>query len=397
MASAVTSLTNLTEILTGVEQKLEGAVTQLKSRLQEVAASERESIALVDEALSSKLKELTTRAHTEINCSIQDTHTALVKRLGEVTSHKRILGRAMLATPRPALIHATSALHKRINSLHLEVDLHQDWMRHPVDVYMNKMASSKRLQCLACVQTRQPTFHTNRGNNIVLLQNKTEAELVTMDKTLFSMGGMVVLSEAMAQNCLYQRLGDSTASLEEGNWRHFLEERDDFKGSYFKHFEDVHVFARGCLCNSTLHSMMAGVSSETHERECAVCTNDFTTPKILPCGHLLCRQCVISWLDSKSDAGCPLCRYPIAEKQNESDGNSADIADALPTEYVMEALVDTAHVLDKEHICCVCDDAKADFICMQCLDMMCSSCYKIHKKFSATRSHDVESVSTVTP
>ncbi|XP_025113441.1 tripartite motif-containing protein 3-like [Pomacea canaliculata] len=62
--------------------------------------------------------------------------------------------------------------------------------------------------------------------------------------------------------------------------------------------------------------------------------------------------------------------YPIAEKQNESDGNSADIADALPTEYVMEALVDTAHVLDKEHICCVCDDAKADFICMQCLDMI---------------------------
>ncbi|XP_025111678.1 uncharacterized protein LOC112574674 [Pomacea canaliculata] len=140
MASAVTSLTNLTEILTGVEQKLEGAVTKLKSRLQEVAASERESIALVDEACShvqimfedcrSKLKELTTRAHTEINCSIQDTHTALVKRLGEVTSHKRILGRAMLATPRPALIHSTSALHKRINSLHFEVDLHQDWMRY---------------------------------------------------------------------------------------------------------------------------------------------------------------------------------------------------------------------------------------------------------------------------
>ncbi|PVD22030.1 hypothetical protein C0Q70_17833 [Pomacea canaliculata] len=113
--------------------------------------------------------------------------------------------------------------------------------------------------------------------------------------------------------------------------------------------------------------------AEPHERECAVCTNDFITPKILPCGHLLCRECVISWMDSKPDAGCPLCRCPIVEQ---SDRSSSDTVDALPTDFVMEALVESARVLSKDHLCCVCEDVRADFICMH---------------------HDVESVSTVTP
>ncbi|XP_025113698.1 tripartite motif-containing protein 45-like isoform X2 [Pomacea canaliculata] len=132
----------------------------------------------------------------------------------------------------------------------------------------------------------------------------------------------------------------------------------------------------------------------THKRECALCTEEFATPKILPCGHLLCRQCIISWMDSKPDAGCPLCRCPIVEQ---SDGSSSATVDALPTDFVMEALVESARVLSKDHLCCVCEDVRADFICLQCQDMMCPACTKAHKKFSGTRSHDVESVSTVTP
>ncbi|PVD22023.1 hypothetical protein C0Q70_17826 [Pomacea canaliculata] len=136
---------------------------------------------------------------------------------------------------------------------------------------------------------------------------------------------------------------------------------------------------------------------QPHERECAVCTNDFTTPKILPCGHLLCRECVITWMDTKSDAGCPLCTCPIVEHQGNSSQSSADVVDALPTDSVMEAIVESSHVLGKDDMCTVCDDVRAEYICIQCLEKMCPSCTKIHKKMVATRSHDVESVSTVTP
>ncbi|PVD21771.1 hypothetical protein C0Q70_17572 [Pomacea canaliculata] len=142
---------------------------------------------------------------------------------------------------------------------------------------------------------------------------------------------------------------------------------------------------------------MTTAPGEPHERECAVCTNDFTTPKILPCGHLLCRECVISWMDAKPHAECPLCRCPIVEHQAHSAPSSSDVADDLPTDYVMEALVQNSVVLSKNPSCCVCDDVKADFLCVQCLDLLCSSCSRAHKKLSATRSHDVVSVSTVTP
>ncbi|PVD22032.1 hypothetical protein C0Q70_17835 [Pomacea canaliculata] len=133
--------------------------------------------------------------------------------------------------------------------------------------------------------------------------------------------------------------------------------------------------------------------AQTHERECAVCTKDFTKPMILPCGHLLCRECVLSCLDSKLDAGCPLCRCPIVEHFFES---SSKAVDALPTDFVMEALVESARVLSKDHLCCVCEDVRADFICMLCLETLCSACAEANQKLPATRSHDVESVSTVT-
>ncbi|PVD36812.1 hypothetical protein C0Q70_03802 [Pomacea canaliculata] len=136
---------------------------------------------------------------------------------------------------------------------------------------------------------------------------------------------------------------------------------------------------------------------QPHKRECPVCMNDFTTPKILPCGHLLCRECVISWMDSKSDAGCPLCTCPIVEHQGNLSQSSVGVVDALPTDSVMEAIVESAGMLIKDDICNACDDLTAEYICMECVEKMCPSCVKIHKKMVATRSHDVESVSTVTP
>ncbi|PVD22025.1 hypothetical protein C0Q70_17828 [Pomacea canaliculata] len=75
-----------------------------------------------------------------------------------------------------------------------------------------------------------------------------------------------------------------------------------------------------------------------------------------------------------------------------------NVVNNLPTDYMMEALVQSARVLSKDPVCSTCDaNNKAEFICMQCLDMMCSSCHKIHKKMSVSRSHDVESLSSVTP
>nr|KAG5712434.1 hypothetical protein BaRGS_011408 [Batillaria attramentaria] len=45
--------------------------------------------------------------------------------------------------------------------------------------------------------------------------------------------------------------------------------------------------------------------------ECPVCHEEFSQPKILPCAHLLCRDCLVTWLKSEGEAECSLCRCAI--------------------------------------------------------------------------------------
>ncbi|XP_025113338.1 uncharacterized protein LOC112575595 isoform X1 [Pomacea canaliculata] len=64
---------------------------------------------------------------------------------------------------------------------------------------------------------------------------------------------------------------------------------------------------------------------------------------------------------------------------------------------MMQALVESARVLAKDPVSCACEDVAADSICVECLDMLCLSCCRAHKKTTVSRHHNVESLSTVTP
>ena len=94
----------------------------------------------------------------------------------------------------------------------------------------------------------------------------------------------------------------------------------------------------------------ASVPVEADDKECPVCHELFTDPKLLPCGHLLCRHCLISWLQSKEH--CPLCRCVIVDPKERTDGQSLeDIADGFPTDFAMAALVESQQLLSKDHSC----------------------------------------------
>ena len=85
-------------------------------------------------------------------------------------------------------------------------------------------------------------------------------------------------------------------------------------------------------------------------RNVPVCHELFSDPKLLPCGHLLCRHCLISWLQSKAQAHCPLCRCVIVDPEERTGGkNLEDIADGFPTDLAMAALVESQQLLSKDH------------------------------------------------
>jgi len=45
--------------------------------------------------------------------------------------------------------------------------------------------------------------------------------------------------------------------------------------------------------------------------ECSICTEVYTDPRVLPCGHVFCFKCIEAWSNEKRQQrhlACPLCR-----------------------------------------------------------------------------------------
>ncbi|XP_070205940.1 E3 ubiquitin-protein ligase TRIM45-like [Littorina saxatilis] len=140
----------------------------------------------------------------------------------------------------------------------------------------------------------------------------------------------------------------------------------------------------------------ASTSSADSDTECSVCHELFKNPKLLPCAHVLCRHCLLSWLASNPEALCPLCRGAIADPKEKSKTKGwEEVVDDLPDDVAMTALVESTRVLSQDHVCGGCKTAAVS-ICLNCNDMMCKSCGCQHTNFSATRHHKVEDLSSMT-
>ncbi|KAK4543299.1 hypothetical protein LTR36_005658 [Oleoguttula mirabilis] len=61
------------------------------------------------------------------------------------------------------------------------------------------------------------------------------------------------------------------------------------------------------------------------DKQCCVCSGtlgeeDAQDPVALPCKHVICKSCLVTWVDSRgTDVACPLCRERIFTQQREVD------------------------------------------------------------------------------
>ncbi|XP_025114436.1 uncharacterized protein LOC112576297 isoform X2 [Pomacea canaliculata] len=221
--SAQTSLTDLTKILVEAEQKLEQAIGQVTSRLQEVDVSEQEDMAQVDkscdrlqklvEDVCKELKDKCRKPHLKIRKSLCDVKTGLCNRLVKVTSHKQIVTRVTALSQRPALIHMTQALTDRVNSLDLSADLHQVvWVKPLSRVQCCQEVAGRIEEVLQMWEqqkivselvTHAPVlvFHDNCGYNIRLTNGNRTAEKI--QPHAFN-HGVVMSRDPMLADVLYE-------------------------------------------------------------------------------------------------------------------------------------------------------------------------------------------------
>ena len=132
-------------------------------------------------------------------------------------------------------------------------------------------------------------------------------------------------------------------------------------------------------------------------QECPVCHEDFTDPKILPCTHLVCQKCVLSWLKTQGNqAGCPLCRQPIMSSADEGQDDFSTLVGALPTDHATKIKIESQKTLNASDVCNICDDSAASFFCLQCDTKLCGSCSKVHSKLPSSSDHVVKELSSLT-
>ena len=135
-------------------------------------------------------------------------------------------------------------------------------------------------------------------------------------------------------------------------------------------------------------------SVEELEKEiiCAVCHGHYNEPKVLPCCHYYCKECIYS---VASRAGldkpfsCPECRLDVTLPQGSVDN--------LPTAFFINRLKQVHSKLEKAHgkvdaKCELCHGAKAEAFCRQCTGFICADCVKLHGKMKTFSGHKVSSL-----
>ena len=123
---------------------------------------------------------------------------------------------------------------------------------------------------------------------------------------------------------------------------------------------------------------------DSNNREtCTLCLEDFTEPKVLPCGHKFCKKCLENLLMSGGPLSCPNCR----EKYTVPDCG----VDAFPTDFAAQTSAEHEFPsLEEEAACKGCDDeCVLTAYCVECEGGICEECVEAHGRLKPLKSHNV--------
>ena len=114
------------------------------------------------------------------------------------------------------------------------------------------------------------------------------------------------------------------------------------------------------------------------EITCSVCHEHYREPKILPCFHYFCAECLQQIAARVGQpVPCPECRKETVFPQND--------ARELPTPFFVCRMIEFYEGVEKarneqKDLCESCSDGNAEAFCRQCAGYICSECIEAHKR-----------------
>ena len=118
-----------------------------------------------------------------------------------------------------------------------------------------------------------------------------------------------------------------------------------------------------------------------NELDCSLCLESFTMPKVLPCGHTFCYECLCKYFKSLGKKynyrfPCPLCKadtiIPLKKIEN------------FPNNYVAMNMIDNLKRTQRNESsqCDICEEnALTASFCKKCDSSLCKICTINHQKF----------------
>ncbi len=130
------------------------------------------------------------------------------------------------------------------------------------------------------------------------------------------------------------------------------------------------------------------------EITCGICQEHYTEPKILPCLHYYCKQCILT-LAQRSATGkpfhCPECRCAATLPEGG--------VDQLRTAFFINRLKSKVTTIERVHgkvevkcELCVDSTSNAEAFCRQCARFICKDCVKLHTRIQTFQTHEIASL-----
>jgi len=141
---------------------------------------------------------------------------------------------------------------------------------------------------------------------------------------------------------------------------------------------------------------MATAKQRDELTECAICTEVYTDPRVLPCVHTFCLKCIEGWSKEKQQEdklACPLCRKEVTLSSN-------GVRDLPKNFFIQNSLQmrELSSVESQSSPCETCSGGEVDekkvatVYCVECQQKICQTCEQYHKKFKATRQHSTVNI-----
>ena len=129
--------------------------------------------------------------------------------------------------------------------------------------------------------------------------------------------------------------------------------------------------------------------------ECGICLDQYKDPKLLPCFHVFCKQCLerlVQKRDGQSVLQCPNCRRTTALPLQGVSGLQSD----FHASHLFEIQDTLAKVKEPQKIQCEkCKKSTATGFCRDCGKFICDKCTEMHQTWEEYNTHEIATIQNV--